>query len=71
MAHDDDRSLPAALRAMAQMEFDYADGDGVDFELIKLAEQSAAGAPQTAAAVIEQASREFPDFERTIAALCR
>ncbi|MBL7495834.1 SMI1/KNR4 family protein [Frankia sp. CNm7] len=175
MTDEDDRSLPAALRAVAQVEFDYADGDGVDFEpylefmpaqettdwfrawtgnhevsgerfrpfgqdgtgglaafwqarpvttlvdqpivflgsegetgvvardlagflwlladglgpweaidpfrrdrpsrpnaeLIEIAERFAAGARQTAAAVIEQASREFPDFERTIVALCR
>ncbi|MCK9899357.1 hypothetical protein MXD63_04600 [Frankia sp. Cpl3] len=172
MTYDDDRSLPAALRVVAEIEFDYADGDGIEFkpypefmsaqdttdwfrawtddcgvsgeffrpfgqdwtggiaafwlvrpgaalvdqpivflgsegeggvvardlagflwlladgfgpreatdprerdrpsrpnaELLDIAERFAAGARQTAAAVIEQASREFPDFEHTVMA---
>lgn len=40
-------------------------------ELVAVAERFAAGQQQSAAAVIEQATREFPDFDATIMALCR
>ncbi|WFB08413.1 SMI1/KNR4 family protein [Streptomyces sp. LX-29] len=32
MTTTDDRDFPAALSALARVEFDYADGDGVDYE---------------------------------------
>lgn len=40
-------------------------------ELVAVAERFAAGQQQSGAAVIEQATREFPDFDDTIMALCR
>ena len=40
-------------------------------ELVTVAERFAAGRQQPGAAVIEQATREFPDFDDTIMALCR
>ncbi|MGW3313938.1 SMI1/KNR4 family protein [Streptomyces sp. NPDC001073] len=40
-------------------------------ELVAVAERFAADRQQSAAAVIEQATREFPDFDDTIMALCR
>ena len=32
MIDSDDRTFPAALAEAFEIEFDYADGDGVDFE---------------------------------------
>ncbi|MEU1196820.1 SMI1/KNR4 family protein [Streptomyces sp. NPDC005813] len=40
-------------------------------ELVAVAERFAADRQQSAAAVIEQATREFPDFDDTIMELCR
>lgn len=40
-------------------------------ELVAVAEQFAAGRQQSPTAVVEQASREFPDFDDTIMALSR
>ena len=64
MQHSD-RIMPKVLRELLELEFDYADGNGMDFEPYSesLSEEDTR--------LWIHACREFPSFEADVRASCR